>query len=269
MKFNKIVSFGDSWTAGEGFNYEMERLLERDNFTEEEWEQVPKDCFGGHKTLFDARSNHSYTKYLADLYNVPFEVYGASGGSNETIMNNFFRFRGGIDDKTLVIFMWSSKFRDRLLFLPSLYSEDTRWLVWSKDLLKNEANRFWKDVPNEWEKKWREYFYVKLFDEKMYDTYTAMYKCALQHFCEYHKIPYIMCNAFESAEPYEHINKEFYYKYNSTLYDDLKDIPGDIWESELKGTPAPTKYLNGLHPNAEGYKLIANILKKFVDDKFI
>tara|TARA_R110001592_G_scaffold4546_3_gene25574 strand:+ start:3355 stop:4161 length:807 start_codon:yes stop_codon:yes gene_type:complete len=268
MKFNKIVAFGDSWTAGEGFDYELERSMERHTFSDEEWEQVPKDYFGGNKTLFDARSNHSYTKYLADLYNVPFEVYGASGGSNESIMNNFFRFRGGIDDKTLVIFMWSSKFRDRLLFLPKLYTEDTRWLVWSKDLLKNEANRFWKDVPNEWEEKWREYFYVKLFDEKMYDTYTAMYKCSIQHFMEYHKIPYMMCNAFEPAEPHEHVSKEFYYKYDSTLYDDIKDMPGDIWEGN-PNTPPPTEYLNGLHPNAEGYKLIANKLKKFVDDKFI
>ena len=133
MRFNKIVSFGDSWTVGEGFDSKLEQTLEDAD--------GERDLFGGNKKLYDLRVQHSYTKYLANLYDVPYEVYAASGGSNETIMNNFFRFREGIDDKTLVIFMWSSKLRDRILYLPSLYKEDNRWLVWSKDLLKNEANR--------------------------------------------------------------------------------------------------------------------------------
>jgi len=260
MKFNKIVSFGDSWTVGEGFDYDLERKLES-----EEPKEI--DFFGGNKELYDLRVQHSYTKHLADLYNVPFEVYGTSGGSNETIMNNFFRFREGIDDKTLVIFMWSSKFRDRLLHIPSLYKEDNRWLVWSRDLLKNEANRFWKDVDNKWDREFRKYFYAKLFDESLLDTYTAMYKIATQHFCNYHNISYMMCNAFEKAEPNENVDKKFYYKYDSSVYDDLKHIDGDIWEDKTKFTK--TEYLNGLHPNAKGYKIVANILKKFVDDNII
>ena len=116
MRFNKIVSFGDSWTVGEGFDSKLKQTLEDAD--------GERDLFGGSKELYDLRVQHSYTKYLADLYDVPYEVYAASGGSNETIMNNFFRFREGIDDKTLVIFMWSSKLRDRILYLPSLYEED-------------------------------------------------------------------------------------------------------------------------------------------------
>ena len=51
------------------------------------------------------------------------------------------------------------------------------------------------------------------------------------------------------------------------IYDDLKHINGDIWEDKTKFTK--TEYLNGLHPNAKGYKIVANILKKFVDDNII
>ena len=259
MKFDKIVSFGDSWTVGEGFDYKLEQTLE--------YADGERDFFGGNKELYDLRVQHSYTKHLADSYNIPFEVYGTSGGSNETIMNNFFRFRKSIDDKTLVVFMWSSKLRDRILYLPKLYAEDNRWLVWSKDLLKSEANRFWKDVDNEWDKEFRKYFYTNLFDESLLDTYTAMYKISLQHFCKYYNIPYIMCNAFEKSELNKNVNKEFYYKYDSSIYDDLKNIDGDIWEDKERFTKE--QYLNGLHPNNEGYKIIANILKKFIDDKFI
>ena len=96
MKFDKIVSFGDSWTVGEGFDYKLEQTLEHAD--------GERDFFGGNKELYDLRVQHSYTKHLADSYNIPFEVYGTSGGSNETIMNNFFRFRKSIDDKTLVVF---------------------------------------------------------------------------------------------------------------------------------------------------------------------
>ena len=259
MKFDKIVSFGDSWTVGEGFDYKLEQTLKHAD--------GERDFFGGNKELYDLRVQHSYTKHLADSYNIPFEVYATSGGSNETIMNNFFKFRKSIDDKTLVVFMWSSKLRDRILYLPKLYAEDNRWLVWSKDLLKSEANRFWKDVDNEWDKEFRKYFYTNLFDESLLDTYTAMYKISLQHFCKYYNIPYIMCNAFEKSEPNKNVNKEFYYKYDSSIYDDLKNIDGDIWEDKERFTKE--QYLNGLHPNNEGYKIIANILKKFIDDKFI
>ena len=42
MKFNKIVSFGDSWTVGEGFDYDLERKLES-----EEPKEI--DFFGGNK----------------------------------------------------------------------------------------------------------------------------------------------------------------------------------------------------------------------------
>ena len=90
MKFDKIVSFGDSWTVGEGFDYKLEQTLEHAD--------GERDFFGGNKELYDLRVQHSYTKHLADSYNIPFEVYGTSGGSNETIMNNFFRFRKSIDD---------------------------------------------------------------------------------------------------------------------------------------------------------------------------
>jgi lysophospholipase L1-like esterase len=76
-----------------------------------------------------------------------------------------------------------------------------------------------------------------------------------------------MCNAFEKSEPNKNVNKEFYYKYDSSIYDDLKNIDGDIWEDKERFTKE--QYLNGLHPNNEGYKIIANILKKFIDDKFI
>ena len=85
MKFDKIVSFGDSWTVGEGFDYKLEQTLEHAD--------GERDFFGGNKELYDLRVQHSYTKHLADSYNIPFEVYGTSGGSNETIMNNFLEHR--------------------------------------------------------------------------------------------------------------------------------------------------------------------------------
>ena len=83
-----------------------------------------------------------------------------------------------------------------------------------------------------------------------------------------------MCNAFEAQNPktdyenkivpYDVLNKKYYYKPESTMFDELKNSTEKIWEGDIAFNER--EYKNGLHPNYKGYKIIAEKLKEFIDD---
>ena len=136
MKFKKIVAFGDSWTFGEGSyllsNEEKNCILN----------SPEKNMYGVSKQYFDTCSPGSWVAQLAKMYGCDYEIYAVPGCSNETIMNNIHRYitEDVVDKDTLIIVMWSSKFRDRIFALPS-YEEDAtsdRWMFRSEDMVLNK-----------------------------------------------------------------------------------------------------------------------------------
>ena len=108
---NKIVGIGDSWTFGEGsFSLTLE---EKQKMLKSE----PKNILGMSKEYSDFCSSGSWVTQLASMYKCDYEIYAVPGCSNETIMNNVHRCvteNNIVDKDTLVIVMWSSKFRDRI-----------------------------------------------------------------------------------------------------------------------------------------------------------
>ena len=274
MKFKKIIGIGDSWTFGEGSfllsNEEKQKLLKGNS---EKILDIPKD-------YYDFCTPGSWVAQLAKMYGCDYEIHAVPGCSNETIMNNTYRFLENYDKDTLVIVMWSSKFRDRIFALPSYEKDDTsdRWMFRSEDMILNREiwERF-TDSGNDSHslfKKFKKKFIAEMFNDIILDYYTMCYKLYIQFCLEETGIPYVMCNAFEKQNPhtpndkdivpYHLLNKKYYYKPESSMYDELKDNPSKIWEGNV--TRDSVNYNNGLHPNYKGYKIIAEKLKEFIDD---
>ena len=183
------------------------------------------------------------------------------------------------DKDTLVIVMWSSKFRDKLFCLPQQNKDATsdRWMFKSEDmLLDNEIVEKFIDNTKPSQslfKKFKKKFITEMFNETILDYYTMCYKLYSQFYFRRNVIQYVMCNAFEKQipktdyemkiVPYDVLNKKYYYKPESTMFDELKDNPSKIWEGNV--SRSSKDYNNGLHPNYEGYKIIAKKLKEFID----
>ena len=268
MKFNKIIAIGDSWTVGEGWDYPKEReLLSKIP----DWEKDGRGFAGQPKALYDLRTTHSYTRWLADKFNVPYEVCAISGGANCQFQQNFMGLRqeGKIDKKTLVIIGWSSALREKADFFPDAVDRDSSIIFWSSDLIENKE-RFYKNTSSPFEAYWKKYYISNLLDTSYFEHKTLNYKLLIQEYCEYHKIPLLQCNAFESQSS-ELFSKSFF-KPDSTLFDEIKNEGDDIWQDEfvgkMKTQGKEKKYVNALHPNTKGYKIIADKLYNYINDLY-
>ena len=274
MKFKKIIGIGDSWTFGEGsFLLSQEKKQKLLNNNTEKVLDIAKD-------YFDFCTPGSWVAQLAKMYGCDYEIYAVPGCSNETIMNNIHRYitEDVVDKDTLIIVMWSSKFRDRIFALPS-YEEDAtsdRWMFRSEDMVLNKE--LWEKFIDNTKpaqslfKKFKKKFIAEMYNETILDYYTMCYKLYSQFCLEETGVQYVMCNAFEKQiptenkndiVPYHLLNKKYYYKPESSMYDELKDNPSKIWEGDV--TRHSVNYNNGLHPNHKGYKIIAEKLKEFID----
>ena len=265
MKFKKIVGIGDSWTFGEGSI----------NLSDKEEEELQSDTsetvLDVSKKYYDKLTKHSWVKKLSDLYDCDYKVIAVPGCSNESITNNFYRHKNELDRETLVIIMWSSKFRDKLLALPSFDKSLDRWMFRSEDMiLSEEMHHKWVDNGDDNYWRWfKKYFITDLFNEEILNYYTTIYKIFVQKYCEQNNIPYVRCNAFEACTsknkiiPIDKVDKKYYYNFNLSLFDDLKVINKPLFEGDVN--LYGKKYKNGLHPNNLGYQIIAQTLKKFID----
>ena len=207
------------------------------------------------------------------MYDCDYKVIAVPGCSNESIMNNFYKHKKEFDRKTLVVIMWSSKFRDKLLALPSFDITESldRWMFRSEDMiLSEEMHHKWTDTGSDDYWKWfKKYFITDLFNQEILNYYTTIYKIFVQKYCEQNNIPYVMCNAFEACTsknkiiPIDKVDKKYYYNFDLSLFDDLKVINKPLFEGDVNFYGK--KYKNGLHPNNLGYQVIAQTLKKFID----
>jgi hypothetical protein len=288
---NRIVGFGDSFTSGEGWNEEKELKIiqnddsmwidtkistpsgkewlvsikeQRDKY--KEWElpfhlanvKHPKNFQLNLPKLLELSRRHSWVRHLADSFGVEWENFGLSGENNYNILNTIFKNKSLLNENSLVVIMWSSSLREKLHFFPK---EKGDFLFWSKDLLKSEPERFFNNGDDFW-KEYKKHFLVNLYDEKYFEYVQLNYIELLVKWFEWNKVPYVMCNAFEPIIPNKRKFKN-YYKQDSSLFEDLiRTNRKDVWQMKLK----QEKYFNAQHPNENGQKIIANILKEFIEN---
>ena len=256
MNFKKIIAYGDSWTVGEGWNQKNE---ERILSTIPNWVDNDEGFAAQPKPLYDLRTQHSWVRWLADKFNVPYEVKAICGGSNQQIFQNVESdFQNGhINKDTLLICMWSSALRETIDFFPSSFDEPSPFIFWSSDLM-GEHGRFLKEGNHNFEYYYKKYFVTELLDTSYFEYKSFNYKKLIEKYTEYYGIPFLQCNAFESEKTKEW--DETYFKPNSTMFDEIVGIDNNIWQDKPEFKKKITKYLNALHPNTKGYKIIADIL---------
>lgn len=262
MNFKKIIAYGDSWTVGEGWNQKNEdRILA----TIPNWANNDEGFAAQPKVLYDMRTQHSWVRWLADKFNVPYEVRAICGGSNQQIFHNVeadFQNQH-INKDTLLICMWSSALRETIDFFPTSFDEPQPFMFWSSDLM-GEYGRFLKGkLDNGFEYHYKKYFVTELLDTSYFEYRCFNYKKLIEKYTEYHGIPFLQCNAFESEKTKEW--DETYFKPTSTMFDEMVGNGDDIWQDkpEFKHKKIK-KYLNALHPNEKGYRMIADILYDYI-----
>jgi len=250
----RLITYGCSWTEGEGCDINVEKTLTLDK-------------------LKNFRNENSWPKFLSDKLNISDVINnGISGNSNRKIFNQVIIDieSGKIKKEDFVCIMFSSSLRDYVPFLP-----DGEWISWSVKHLIDLPDKFYNSYKGNSNKfniflqKYKKFFITNLFSQDYYNYVNQNYIIFLQKLLSEYKIDYIMMESFENMiqEPINNdfriaIDKSKYYgKLKYTLKDYLIDSKIiDVWES--KNTS-----LNKVkvHPNKKGYKLIADELYKFIE----
>ena len=266
----KIVAFGDSFTAGEGTDYDYTETL--DTFEEKE----------------EYQRSHSWPKYLSDLMKVDYKNNGEIGSTNYRIFSNIFEQYSDdkIKEDDLIIIMWSSPIRDHLPHFPNMWSSSGPiGLGWSlKELTSTESQRsflqrFFKrerklitnfpklkeyiesDLFSFFNDGYFKYYVNNLYDESYYKTLSTNYIVFLQKYFEWKNQKYIMCDAFEEIVfDTNLVDTKFYYR-DKTALDILDDDGGDVYEKQI---PDNTNLMRAQHPNINGHKLISKKLFEFI-----
>lgn len=255
----RLISYGDSWTIGEGCN----RLIEL--------------SLSDHEKFIFQKEN-SWVKLLSDKLNIPYINHGLSGNSNSKIFNQV------IDDvkngKTtkydLVTIMWSSSLRDDLPFFPN--GDGNKWISWSTMNLSENPEKFFKSSKTENEfydsfiEYYKKFYLTELYDDKYYFILNQNYIIFLQYFLKYYNIKYIMMDGIEnmflgSCKDFDKrhlIDVEFYWccgENNARKF--LTDLNrDDIWEHKERWRDIASQ-----HPNEIGYKILSDEFYRFIKNK--
>ena len=260
----KLFAFGDSWTEGVGFDFNLEK-----NITDNE-----------EKTRL--RNENSWPKFLSDLLKIKFQNFGCGASSNKLIFdcvcgclkNNTFQ------ENDLVVIMWSSSLRDDVSFFPS---ED--WFFWGKryitkkHILKNiissekKSNLKYSRVLKEY----KEFFFDQLFTDSYYQIINQNYILFIQFMLDNLGVKYVFCDAFDNMifnnientiDKSDLINKNNYWGFKDKTFKDFLIETNNpyVWEGNFIWNE---EIIEGVHPNKNGYKLIANELFKFILDNKI
>lgn len=281
MKINKIISFGDSWTAGVGYD-----TVEENSFFEKY-----TDKNYSRQLLNEARKSNSWTRFLSDKFECDYINKGEPSISNHSIVNNLFKYlkNNTVSDGDLIIIMFSSSIRNPIPFFPDVIVNGGLMSIFSfKDVIeileKNNPNipSFFSNFANKDDKDYLlsidsfyEYYMKKFvkngyMDFSYYNMYNQNIIVFLQNYFNYFNINYYMCDAFESMLSYteyssynisKDINYSNYYKLKEKEHflSFLKKNYGDYVFSQEGKYP---------HPNKIGYQLIADELyKNIVENK--
>jgi hypothetical protein len=250
-----LHAYGDSWTEGQGSDYEHElSLIERED-----------------KKTF--RNEHSWVKSLSDKLGISYVNHGISGNANNKIfnavVNDIKNNKVASDD--FIIIMWSSSLRDNVPFLP-----DGEWVTWSIKHLLNEPHKFINSHVSENEcyddffTKYKEFFLSEMFNQNYYNIVNQNYIIFLQKLLNHNNIKYMMCDSFESMlvdlnkkDDITHlIDTSKYWNFDKKTFRDFLNETKrlDVWEFQDVNFMERTTQ----HPNKEGYKLIAKELYNFI-----
>jgi hypothetical protein len=249
-----LRAYGDSWTAGEGFDRKIE-----DSLTKEEKIKFQKE--------------NSWVKFLSKKLNVQHVNNGVSGYSNLKIFNNIIDdLKTGIITKDdLVVIMWSSSLRDTVPFLPN-----GEWVSWSVKHLIEEPHKFlnsYKSEDNNFDKFFTDFKHLyisEIFNQNYYNIVNQNYIIFIQQMFKFYGVNYVMCDSFEimlmdlhKKDDITHlIDKTYYWGFSKQTFRDFlnKNKKMDIWEYQDE------KYQSraSQHPNKEGYEIIADELYKFI-----
>jgi len=275
---NRLITFGDSFTEGEGAWLEKTTLIEK----------LYKDPSEGRLEASKFNSKFSWPTVLGKLLDVKKVANeGSCGSNNSRIFNRVFEFDkdGMINEEDLVVIMWSSSLREKLPFFPHLFQQQSPvGLGWSLNEVfdsygeTNFMERYYKGDEStiDYSKNTLEPFMKTFFKKYITNSYDAKYYNILnfnfvyflQEFFKYKKCKYIFIDAFESMNSFNRdykkwnkINQSHYWNFGkNTAWNYLNNIGGDIFENkELSFNPPGQK----CHPNRHGYELIGKELAKF------
>jgi lysophospholipase L1-like esterase len=257
----KLVTFGDSWTEGVGGN--NEEIFTTDN---------PEE-----RTII--RQKYCWPKHLSNLLGCDVNNNGVGGFSNNAIFNSIhFQLRNEIiNQDDFVVIMWSSSLRDELPFFPN----ENNFRMWG-NRYKNKQHllRYIFDgisgnniKYNRVEKNFRNYYIGNLFNETYYDIVNQNYIIHLQFIFKELGIRYLFCDAFDLminkninilVDNTNLIDKNRYWGYGDKTMENLliNTHRKDVWENNSHFTESTA----GVHPNNNGYKLIADELYKFINE---
>ena len=289
MGKRRIFAFGDSFTVGEGADLALtSQVLKVFKETNE------RDTRAASEVIRSINLKLSWTQHIENAFNIFVTNHGETGASNNTIFNKVFEVDSYTDfgPEDLVIVMWSSSVRDKLPFFPDNFQQHgpigAGWSL--KELLGSDnenlfSRRFIYDDDDHYDKKYLQYiektltpFMQSYFKEYLtnfhsneyYNIVNLNYIKLLQNYFKFKNTNYIMIDAFEQMNSFAKkqdkrwgdIDTTFYFgKGNTTIWDELNKIGGDVWEDK-KLTVSPDG--QRCHPNKTGYKLIGEILEKYV-----
>lgn len=282
----KIVSFGDSFTAGLGTDRDMEDAI----FLRKDKEDINKLRNEHQKFIV----NNSFTKYFADKLGVEWKNYGDIGCNNHMIVNKI--FEGYIRKKykagDLVIVAFTSTLRNKLPWAPAIY-DDTKMagIQWSTQELVNNSKfeetkeeyigrdrtNYWRDevlidkrsdeILSYFIDSYPKYFTENLYDDIYIDFYNQNMVLLLQKFFEDIEVDHIFIDAFDTTirnSQYNRtnlINQNRYWGYKEkTIYSYLYNL-GE--ESYLEKDGYAIHEHTPKHPSREGHKAFAEDLYKF------
>jgi len=284
MKFKRIVTFGDSWTAGVGSNLYAEKRP---------FEKYDRDTA---KIIENKiRNKYSFGNQLSKKIGIDFVNKGQTAASNSKIIETILKFHehelDNIKDDLFII-TWSSGLRNDLSFIPDRIKSLSviGYSFGYKELIKqinnksesyqsyfkihNKTNDFYNDHIQPFFQKFINGVILNdIIDNDYFDFMNQMQIYFLQQYLNHFGVKYIMCDAFESmfsygnGKPKEFIDMDYYLqpKGETNFYDFIDKNYG---EKYFENWDIEKKYIDGgYHPNRFGYDLIANELKLFIDEK--
>ena len=260
----RIVSFGDSFTAGLGTDRKEEQTIFNNHEDKSEARKLQRKF----------RINNSFTKFLADKFNCDYLNLGENGCSNMDILNKVFGESITSDDFVLISF--TSSLRDTPSFFPSNFSKRDRLSgiadsrVEIKQSLKAGLEHPKNNPIQSFMDRYIKFYITDMYDDYYYSMYNQNIIMILQKYLEHNNINYIMVDAFESmlySKEYDKIDlidKTKYWGFDSKTissflheFDDKSLFEKDQWRPN-ENTPA--------HPSRDGHILFANELYRYINE---
>ena len=273
----KVISFGDSFTAGLGtdIKYEESQLgghPDWDTMTEKEKTQRRQD-------MSVWRNKRSFTKYFCDYFpQAKWENWGIIGCSNKDILDLIFKHdkRHPHNEQYkdyLYLIQWSSSLKDSLPWFPQIYNDERFFglstSIKSLTAMLEKGRSIWKDKDEvkglgKFLEQYLPKFYVEAYNEDYYKIYNSSMLHILINFLNFREVKYIMVDGFETmSHDDKFIDTKKYWGYgDKTIHSYLKTFGDDDLLEEK------TMKYDNRHPSKKGHKLFAKELFRFYNEVY-